>query len=238
MTKPKILIIDIETRPATAYVWRMFDENISPEQLIDEGGMICFAAKWYGKARVEFYADWTVGHRAMVLEAHRLLTEADAVVTYNGDRFDLPKLQGEFIREGLLPPPPSTSIDVLKTVKKLGFVMNRLAYIGPLLNAGNKIKHEGFQLWKDVMNGVEKAQAKMQRYNIKDTLVLDKLYNAVRPYIRNHPHLSDTKAAACGACGSKHLQKRGVRRTKTFAIQRLQCQSCGAWQDGSRSKVT
>jgi hypothetical protein len=40
--KAKILMLDIETKPATAYVWRAFDENISPEQIVDNGGTICF----------------------------------------------------------------------------------------------------------------------------------------------------------------------------------------------------
>ena len=36
----KILVCDIEWSPATAYVWKMFDENVSPAQLIDPGGLL------------------------------------------------------------------------------------------------------------------------------------------------------------------------------------------------------
>lgn len=236
--KPKLLALDIETKPATAYVWRMWDENITPEQLIDEGGMICFCAHWLGSKEYLFYSDWTHGHAAVVKAMHALLNEADAVITYNGDKFDLPKLRGEFLRAGLKPPPPLTSIDVLKTVKKLGFVMNRLAYVGPLLKVGAKVKHEGFSLWKDVMGGKPRAQARMQKYCIQDVRLLVRLYNTVRSYIPNHPYLARVESYRCGACGSKHLQSRGIRRTKAFMIQRLQCQKCGAWQDGKRTKVT
>ena len=35
----RILVIDIEWAPALAYVWRFYDENINPEQLIDHGGI-------------------------------------------------------------------------------------------------------------------------------------------------------------------------------------------------------
>src|SRR3546814_16456045 len=83
----------------------------------------------------------------MVVALHKLLSEADAVVTYNGDRYDIPKAMGEFVLEGLMPPPPPTSIDLMKAVKKLGFVMNRLTFIGPLLKVGKKVKQEGFPLW-------------------------------------------------------------------------------------------
>lgn len=237
MSDTKILVIDIETKPATAYVWKTFKENIGYEQILEPGGMISFAAKWVGKPEVFFYSDWTHSHGEMVRAAHDLLSECDAVVHYNGDRFDLPKLHGEFLLEGLTPPPPLTSIDVMKSVRKLGFIMNRLAFIGPLLKVGAKVKHEGFELWAKVLEGDEKAQAKMEKYNVQDVVLLEKLYQKIKPYIRNHPNLSNQPAGSCGACGSTKVQRRGFRRTKNFLIQRIQCMSCGSWSDGSRTKV-
>lgn len=236
--KPNILFLDIETKPTKAYVWRMWDENIHPNQIIEDGGLLCIGAKWQGSKEKLFWSEWDHGHDNMVNEAHKLLTAADAVVTYNGDKFDLPKLQGEFILSGLLPPPPWTSIDCLKTVRQMGFSMNRLAYIGPLLKVGQKIKHEGFSLWYDVMQGDQKAKDKMERYCLQDVVLLERLYKKIRPFIKNHPHLSEIGAGGCGACGSYKLQRRGFRRTKAYRIQRLQCQACGSWQDGKRQKLT
>lgn len=232
----KILILDIETKPAVAYVWRTFKENIGYEQVLDPGGMICFAAKWLGEPETFFYSDWTHGRAEMVRAAHSLLSEADAVITYNGDKFDLPKLHGEFLLDGLASPGPLTSIDVMKHIRKLGFLMNRLAFIGPLLRVGEKVKHEGFELWAKVIDGDAKARERMQKYNIQDVVLLEKLYKKVRPYIKNHPHLGEVKHE-CGACGSNHVQSRGWRRTRTFKIQRIQCQKCGSWQDGKREKI-
>lgn len=237
MTKmPKLLVLDIETRPATAYVWRTFKENIGYEQVLEPGGMICFAAKWIGDPEVHFYSEWTHGRAEMVRAAHALLSEADAVITYNGDKFDLPKLHGEFLLDGLAPPPPLTSIDVVKHIRKLGFLMNRLAFVGPLLRVGEKVKHEGFELWAKVIAGDEKARGRMQKYNIQDVVLLEKLYQKIRPYIKNHPHLGDEKHE-CGACGSNRLQSRGYYRTKMFRVQRLQCTKCGSWSTGKREKV-
>lgn len=232
----KLLFLDLEWKPATAYVWRMWDENISPDQLIDEGGMLCFCAHWGDEKEYLFYSEWEHGRQGMAEAALALLLEADAVVTYNGDKYDLPKITGEIVLAGLSPPPVVTSIDLIKAVKKFGFVMNRLAYIGPLLGAGKKVKHEGFSLWKDVMAGDEKAQKKMKRYCIQDVRLLVKLYKRVLPFIRNHPFLGVEKHE-CGACGSKQTQKRGFRRTKHYIIQRLQCQECGSWSEGTRKKV-
>lgn len=214
----------------------MWDENISPDQLIDPGGLLCFSARWEHSKEIIFYSEWEHGHEAMVRALHTLLSEADAVITYNGDKYDIPKAHGEFILLGLAPPPPITSIDLIKPVKKLGFVMNRLAYIAPLLNAGKKVKHEGFALWRGVMEGDVRAQTRMKRYCIQDTRVLVALYKKVKPFIKNHPHLGD-KAHACGACDSNHVHSRGYRRTKFFKIQRLQCQDCGSWSEGTRTKI-
>lgn len=233
----KILFIDIEWKPAVAYVWKMWDENISPDQLIDHGGMLCFCANWEGSNEYLFFSEWDDGREGMAKAALELLTQADAVVTYNGDKYDLPKITGEILLAGLNPPPPVTSIDVLKSVKKFGFVMNRLAYIGPLLVSKKKIKHEGFNLWKDVINGDAKAIKKMTRYCIQDVKLLKSLYKRILPFIKNHPHLGTSKHE-CGNCGSNNTQRRGFRRTKYFRIQRIQCQNCGAWQEGTREKVT
>jgi hypothetical protein len=240
MTNPKarILLLDIETRPATVYTWRAYgDQSIGNEQIIDPGGMICVGAKWLGEKKVYLFSDWEHGHQRMVENIHDMVSNADAVIGYNSDRFDNPKLQGEFILAGLEPTPAITSIDVIKTIKKFGFFVNRLAYIGPLLKVGEKIKHEGFNLWKLVMAGDKEAQVRMADYCVQDVLLLEELYLKVRPFIRNHPHLGEVGINACGACGSHHLQSRGTRRTRAFSIQRLQCITCGSWQDGKRSKV-
>lgn len=233
----KILYFDIEWKPAMAYVWRMWDENVGPDQLINPGGLLCFSAIWEGETTPIFYSEWEHGHQAMVEALHGLLSEAEVVVTYNGDKYDLPKSIGEFVLAGLPPIAPPTSIDLVKAVKKFGFVMNRLAFIGPFLKVGAKVKHEGFPLWTAVMSGDEKAQARMKRYCIQDSKLLVRLYKKIRPYICNHPHLGTTKHE-CGACGSNHVHSRGVRRTKHFLIQRIQCQKCGSWSEGTRKKVT
>jgi DNA polymerase elongation subunit (family B) len=234
----KILTLDIETKPAIAYIWRMFDENIGVEQILENGGLLCFGAKWVGEKGMMFYSEWEHGQKGMVEAAYRLFEEADAIVTYNGDKFDIPKLRGEMALQYIKAPPPVTSIDMYKVVKKLGYEMNKLAFIGPHLQIGSKVKHEGFSLWSKVLAGDERARKRMRRYCLQDVRVTERLYNRLKGYILNHPHMGGIKSEACGACGSHKLQNRGFRRTKSFRIQRRQCQSCGSWQDGTRQKVT
>jgi len=234
--KPKILILDIETKPALAYVWGLFDQNVGLSQLVTPSAPICVAAKFVGEPLCYFYSDWTDGHLGMIKAIHKLISEADAVVGYNSDGFDLKKLNGEFLLCGLPPVPPVTSIDLLKTVRKLGFQSGKLAYVGPLLGIGGKVKNAGFELWLKVMEGDKVAQMKMKRYNIGDIKLTERLYKKLLPFIGNHPHLGAV-GHECGACGSDNVQSRGYRRTKYFKIQRIQCQKCGSWQSGKRTKV-
>lgn len=186
---------------------------------------------------MHFHSNWTDGHDDMIKKAHDLLSQADAVVGYNTDGFDLKKFRGEFVLAGLPPLPPLTSIDLLKTVKKLGIQSNKLAYVGPFFKVGEKVKNEGFDLWLKVMEGCPAARGRMEKYCKGDVSLTEKVYALLRAHIPNHPHLAETGKDACGSCGSSHLQSRGYRRTKGFKIQRLQCVSCGSWQDGTRKKV-
>lgn len=237
---PKILTLDIETRPILAYVWGLFKQNIGLNQIKESGGTLCVGAKWLGEKDTMFFSVWKDGEEGMARAIHGLIEEADAIITYNGDKFDLPKLNGNFIMAGLAPPPPPTSIDILKTVRKLGLTSNKLAYVGPFLKVGRKIETEGFDLWTQVMNGDEAAQKRMEKYCRQDVVLTEQVYQRILPFIRNHPHLGldNVPREACGACGSTRVQKRGFRRTKYFRIQRLQCQACGSWADGQRKRIT
>lgn len=236
--QPKILVIDIEWKPALAYVWQMWKQNIQPDMLVDHGGMLCFCAHWYGTKEYMFWSEWEHGRLGMAQAAKDLIEEADAVVHYNGDKYDMPKISGEIMLAGLNPPPKVASIDLMKTIKQQGFNMNRLAYIGRLLDIGAKLNHEGFNLWKRVMAGDEAAQRKMQRYCIQDVKLTVRLYKRILPFIRNYPRLQpDYTGSECPACRSKKTQKRGFRYTRMFQIQRNQCTDCGHWFETTRKKV-
>lgn len=230
MEKPKILLLDIETAPGTAYVWQLFDENVPLERLITPSRMLCWTAKWYGGSW--HVADERGGREALLKPLHELLMEADAVVTYNGDRFDLPKINGEFVSVGLPPVPPIPSIDLFRTVKGFGYQSGKLQFVAKHLGLGEKAETGGFELWAKCMAGDEKAWRKMLRYNKQDVALLEKLYTKLRPFIRAHPRLH--KKRTCPACGSSSIQRRGVRRTMASTVERLNCQGCGSWFSGAR----
>lgn len=235
---PKILFTDIETKPAQVYTWQLRDVTIPLEMMIEPGGVMCWAAKWRGNPEV-FYSDERDGRKRMLKGIHKLLSEADAVVTYNGDRFDLPKLDGSFIEYGLPPLPPIASVDLWKTVNKFGYISSKLAFVGPHLEIGKKVEHEGFALWRSCMAGDKEAWKRMRAYNERDVTLLEELYEVVKPYVKNHPFMGigGGEVFECPTCTSTKYQKRGQRRTRSFLIDRLQCQNCGSWFNGSRVKA-
>jgi uncharacterized protein YprB with RNaseH-like and TPR domain len=222
----------------------MRDENVSLDQLIEPSEIISVGAKWFGKNRM-YYSDvvyragkerFADDRRSMLLMIWRMWNEADGIITFNGDRFDLPKLRGEFIRHDMSPPAPVASIDVYKTTSKMGFTSNKLAHVAPLLGCGEKRKTDGFPLWAEYLEGKKSAREEMRKYNLQDVTVLDRLYDKVRPYITTHPYIGD-KTEQCPACGSSHIQQRGRRRTRAYWITRIHCQDCGAWSPGPKKKI-
>lgn len=233
----KILILDIEWRPTLAYLWQPKVDWLPPEMIVEHGGLLCVGAKWLGQKRTYLFSEWEHGHVGMLERIHEMMSHADCIIGYNSDRFDIPKLNGEFLLHGLPPAPPCTSVDCMKAVKKFSFFMNRLAFIGPFLSIGSKIEHEGFGLWKKVMAGDKDAQRRMADYCKQDVNMTEELYIKIRPHIRNHPHMGRTGKEQCPTCGGTHAQSRGTRRTRAYKVQRLACQSCGHWYDGIRTKI-
>lgn len=230
----KVLFLDIEISPTLATIWGLFNQNINIDAIIGDSKMLTWAASWEGEDSV-LYSDGLDDHKAMVKAIHGLLEDADYVVTYNGDRFDLKILNREFLEAGLSPPSPYKSIDLFKTIKKnFKFTSNKLDYITSKLGLGSKLKHRGYQLWLDCMNGKRSAFKEMSEYNVQDVVLLEKLFYTLTPWISNINRAMHSGEYVCTKCGSTHLHHRGTRKTTVGEYERLQCQSCGGWSTGSQ----
>jgi len=192
---------------------------------------MCFAARWHDKGPVMFESIQHGSPKKMIQRAWNLLDEADAVVHYNGKKFDIPTLKREFILHELEPPSQFKEIDLLTTVRReFKFPSNKLDYVAQQLGLGSKTKHMGMQLWRDCMDGCPKAWNLMRRYNKQDVVLLRKLYLRVLPWIKAHPNWGvylDADRPVCRNCGSKHVVKKGVERTNTLTYQRFKCTNCG-----------
>ena len=224
----KALAIDIETVFATAGVWGLYDQNVAINQVLDPGGMICWAAKWIGQEKMHFAKK---GDKGFLTKLHDLLNEADCIVSYNGQRFDMRKINREFLVAGMKPPAPYKHVDLLKVVKKqFAMLSNKLDWVSRELGIGEKIKHEGFPLWIKCAAGNREAWKQMRSYNEQDVLLLEQLYDRLLPWINSHPNKSlEAGMPCCTNCGSHNLQRRGYHVTKTARYARLACQDCGSW---------
>lgn len=234
----KILLLDIETRPLTVFAWGLFKQNINISHIIDSSSILCFAAKWLGTDEVVFDSVKKSGLKRMLRKVHKLLHEADAVIHYNGSRFDIPVLNKEFLLNGMPPPATYQQIDLLKTARnRFKFPSNKLDFLAKQLKLGGKHKHAGFELWVKCMAGDADAWKEMEQYNIQDVLLLEKVYHKLLPWITNHPsHAVYTGADVCTNCGSPHLQKRGWAHTSTCTYQRYQCTNCGSWMRSKQAE--
>lgn len=238
----KTLTIDIETSPSLGYVWGLFQQNLALNQLDQVTEVMCFAAKWLDKSKVEFYSTHHHGKDEMVRQAWRLLDEADAVIHYNGASFDIPHLNREFLLAGLTPPSPYKQIDLmLAAKKKFRFISRKLQHITEQLELSGKLSHTGFQMWRDAMAGDEKAWNLFRRYNIQDVRTTEELYFRLLPWIDGHPHQGlfvedeGVSQTLCPRCGKDALQKRGFAVTDLGRYQRYHCQECGGWSRGKKA---
>ena len=226
----KILHIDIETAPSVTYTWGLFNQNIGINQIDKPGYTMCYAAKWESGGRILFDGLSDSRPKDMVKSAWGLLDEADAVVHYNGTKFDIPTLNREFILHGLEPPSPYKEIDLIKTVRqRFRFTSNKLDFVSQQLGLGSKTKHMGMDLWIGCMNGDAKSWRIMKQYNRQDVALLQRLYHKLLPWIKTHPNWGlyvDSDRPTCYKCGSNRVLKVGVERTKTLTYQRYRCKDC------------
>jgi len=234
----KILLLDIETSPNTAHVWGLWNQNVSLNQLMESSYVMCWAAKWLGKSEVMFDSVMETTHKNMIKRIHTLLDECDAVIHYNGSKFDIPTLNKEFLLQGLRPPSPYKEIDLLRTSRrKFKFPSNKLDYVAQALGVGKKVKHIGHELWIQCMAKDKKAWSVMKKYNKNDVVILEKVYNKMIAWIKTHPnHNMFSSSVVCPNCGSHHLHKRGTARNARYEYIRYQCQDCGTWSRSNRSQ--
>jgi hypothetical protein len=231
----RILLLDIETAPNTAYVWRLFKENVPLKALIETSYVLCWSAKWLDEPEIYFNSVYKSSVVVMLEEIHALMDKADVLVHFNGKSFDIPTLNREFLINGLGPPAPYKQVDLMLVAKdRFRFVSNKLAHIASELGVGQK--HDtSFELWVNCMKNDPVAWAEMEAYNRQDVVVLEEVYHKFLPWINKHPNVSlyADGAPVCPNCGSLSVQSRGFAYTTVGKYQRYRCKDCGSWhRDG------
>lgn len=238
MKEPKILLYDIESAPNLAYVWGKYEQDVLA--YTREWYMLSFSWKWLGESKTHVlslpdfktYKKDPENDIELIRELWQLFDEADIIIAHNGNSFDQKKTNARFIFHGFPPPTPYKEIDTKLVAKRyFNFNSNKLDDLGKYFKIGQKLQTGGFELWQGCMRGDKKAWKTMTDYNKMDVILLEKVYEKMKPWMNNHPNigLMNGELRACPNCGSSHLHRRGTTYTRTGSYQRLQCQDCGAW---------
>jgi hypothetical protein len=244
--KAKVLLVDIETAPIEGFVWGLWENNLSLNQIKTDWNMLSWAAKWLDKPKV-MYDDASKTPRndkRISKSLAALIKEADIVITHNGISFDRKKWNARFIKHRMKPPKDFKHIDTLRIAKKhFAFTSNKLEYLAEFLNAKfKKLQHKefpGFELWTECLKKNKRAWAEMKKYNIHDVLVLEQVYKMLIPWepaIDFSIYEDDCKLLC--SCGSKSFKKDGHQYTTTTKRQRYECLRCGRASYGKINLLT
>jgi len=240
MKKPKILFFDIETAPNLAWTWgKYFQHGGSVIEIAKEWELLSVAWKWQGDSKVSCVTrEGRSSDKNVAKKLHDLFSEADILVAHNGDEFDIKKAKARFIANGLPPTPMVASVDTRKAAKKhFAFTSNSLNDLGVFLKLGKKAKHNGFDTWKGCIADKPSAWALMEKYNKKDVVLLEKVYEALAPWMHRHPNTALMSAnEGCPVCGNSSVQRRGFNYSYSSKSQRWHCQNCGNWFSTTVSK--
>lgn len=250
MSKPRVLLLDIETAPMVFYTWSMFDVNLGLNQMVQDWSILSWAAIWLDDPDSKImYMDVSkeknVRNDKKLLKPIRdLMDEADIIVGQNSDRFDIKKLKARFIQNGIKPPSPSRTIDTLKVSKKhFAFTSHKLEYMTKnLCTEYTKLAHKEFpgqELWNHCLLGNKRAWKEMELYNKHDVLSLRELFLILQPWGTGIDFnvYTEKNEVTCN-CGSSKLQKRGFNFTNKAKYQRFQCVACGAWSQGTTNLLS
>jgi len=238
LTKPKILLLDLESAPSIVAAFGRFKQNISQDAVINEGGwLLTGCAKWLGESDVirmkskpsDYYAN---SDYYLVAEVYKLIEQSDLVIAHNADNFDIPLLKARMLVNGYPAMKKVRTIDTLKIARQLRFNSNKLDSLCSQLEIGRKLDHSGIDLWLRCMNGDMEAVDKMLEYNAQDVLLLEQLYFEIRAYDTKHPNLSvyyNDDKLHCNVCGGTNLVKtENSVYTNLSAFDEYICEDCSA----------
>ena len=221
--KSKIFVVDIETTPIEAYIWKTGEQHISIDQIKKDWELAAFGAKEFLKpANQVVYQDRRVdkGELPLLKTAWKILDEADILITQYGSGFDVPKLMAKFIEYRLGKPSAFVHYDTQVLAQKAAaFTSTKLSYLTALLNSKyKKLSHNkfpGLTLWIECLNGNKEAWEEMEKYNVQDVLSTEELVSHLKEYApKIFPNLD---AEVCGGC-------------KKLKVVRVKCSECARWE--------
>lgn len=239
-----ILTLDIERFKGRAEIefWSLGDfknRRIPADLVIEWPRTICVAWRWYGLKKVEFVAEWQDGGReAMLLAAWEAFDKADIIVGHNVAAFDGKHLASEWRDLGLPPPSPWKVVDTLKEARKhFGDESKTLGAMCARLGIPTKTDKYDVEVARRALAGSVKDQRRLAAYNRGDIIASEALYDRLRGWMPNHPHVKSGNALdvpTCNQCQSRDLERNGIKLAQQITYLLYRCQDCGANIQGTR----
>lgn len=241
--KPKVILWDIETLPdmnEAMKVWPKLSDYPGLTMKATITTIICGGYKELGSKKTHCINAWDFkgwkknvnDDYEVVKKIYDILKDADVVITHNGRRFDWKHLQTRLLVHGMRPLHEIIHIDTCVLAKSniLSF-NNSLNILTQAFVKDKKIENGGWDLWVKVRNRDKKAMAMMTKYCKHDVIILEKLFNKLRPFAKAMPNFNIYVTDVfkhCRTCGSTNLIKFGFRPSATGIKQRYICNSCGS----------
>lgn len=217
------------------------------------GFILCVSYKWWNEDKVTTLSlpDFPIFQRKrtsdhdLLRALHKVIVQADIVVTYNGSDESKWSLDWPYVRTRMLLHPrlrrlkmPLVShIDLLPWARtKLRLHRNSLETVARSLRLKHQKKALDPAIWVLAMSGDLKAHRQVAKHCEADVLTTEDLLNLVGPHMIRFPRVHPY--GSCAFCGSERLNSRGYRITANRTKQRkLQCQDCGKWDSWGASQA-
>ncbi len=199
---PRVLCLDIETKPLKVYTWGTFDQNIPLNMIIEHSSILSWSAHWLGDPDSKVMYKDMRGHEKnlsndkIILEPLlKLMDEADFLLGQNINKFDIPIINGRSIMQDLEVPSEYKVIDTLTLSKRyFKFTSNKLEHVSKVLNKKHKKskhkKFEGFSMWDECIKGNKAAWSEMQSYNKLDVLSTEEVFIKQAKWVKNNKNVA------------------------------------------------
>lgn len=233
-TKIKRLFLDIETSLMTVASFSLWPKYIPIENIVTDWFIISAAWKWEGDKKVHSACTYTKDDYKVVSALRAAICNADELVYHNGHKFDYKKLNARVILNDLPPMDKPRQTDTFIQCKRhFAFTSNKLDYVAKALGLPSKT-HTGNDLWLRCLRGDKEAIDVMHEYNRNDVVVLEAVFDKLRPHIDLGYNCNIGTTARCTHCDSTNIESRGIRTTKTCSYRRYQCNNCHGWVVGNK----
>lgn len=250
--KLKYCYFDLETSFMISYHFDIWNINIPMSQVIKQSHLL--SASWAFNdeepqgIRLTPEDVKTGNDLEVVVKLIEAINKADCIVTFNGKKFDVKKLNTRALYWGLPPVVIPRHIDLMQDAKRVfKFPSNSMQNISQYLGENGKIATGGSRLWQrcseyENYEVCDSALQEMLDYNLQDINATRDLHRRFMGWSKNTPNigvmtkqvqgkdLKEDTELLCVHCGSSDVSKilvDGVAKQGYTSVSSFDLYRCG-----------